>query len=115
METVLRRLLEIEGVTGALFIGRDGLVVASTLTGEEEELLGAMVAACFDSCDRYIEQLGMGPVRYALFETPGGLVQAADAGEVLIAARSTLPSGIGRVRLELQQAAQRMAQEMGGR
>lgn len=115
MDTFLRRLVEIEGVTGALFVGKDGLVVASTMEGDDEELLGAMAAACFDSSVRYIEQLGMGSVRYALFETPGGVVQVADGGDVLIAVRSTIQAGLGRIRMELSQAARRMAHEMGAR
>jgi predicted regulator of Ras-like GTPase activity (Roadblock/LC7/MglB family) len=115
MDTFLRQLMEIEGVTGVLFAGKDGLVVASTLEGEDEELLGAMVAACFDSSLRYIEQLGMGQVCYALFETPGGIVQVADGGEVLVAAQSTPHAGIGRIRLELQHVATQLAREIGAR
>lgn len=115
MENFLRRLMEIEGVTGALFVGRDGMVVASTLAGDEEELLGAMVAACFDSSERYIGQVGLGTVRYALFETPGGSIQVADAGEVLIAAQANPQAGLGRIRLELGQIARQMAQEIGSR
>lgn len=109
METILQRLLEIEGVTGALCAGKDGLVVASTLAGEDEELLGAMAAACFDSTMRYIDQLGMGSVRYALFETPGGAIQLADAGEVLIVVQCTQRAGLGRIRMELSRAVQRLA------
>lgn len=115
METYLRRLMEIQGVTGALFVGRDGLVVASTLAGDEEEMLGAMVAACLDSSERYIGQVGLGTVRYALFETPGGSIQVADGGEVLVAARADPHAAMGHIRLELQQIAKRVAQETGSR
>jgi predicted regulator of Ras-like GTPase activity (Roadblock/LC7/MglB family) len=115
VETFLRRLMEIDGVTGALFVGRDGMVVASTLAGDEEELVGAMVAACLDSSERYIGQVGLGSVRYALFETPGGSIQVADGGEVLVAARSAPQAALGHIRLELQQIARRMVQEIGSR
>lgn len=110
MDATLRRLVEIEGVSGALFAGKDGLVVASTLEGEDEEVLGAMAAAAFDAAGRYIEQLGMGAVRYVHFETPAGIIQAADAGEMLVVVRSTGETSIGRVRLELTRAAQHLAQ-----
>lgn len=110
MDATLRRLVEIEGVSGALYAGKDGLVVASTLEGEDEEMLGAMAAAAFDAAERYIEQLGMGAVRFVLFETPAGTVQAADAGEMLVVVRSTNQAGIGQIRLELTRAAQRLAQ-----
>jgi uncharacterized protein len=115
VETYLRRLMEIEGVTGALFVGRDGMVVASTLGSEEEELVGAMIAACLDSSERYIGQVGMGTVRYALFETPGGSIQVADGGDVLVAAQATPHAALGHIRLELQRIARRTAQETGAR
>jgi uncharacterized protein len=115
VETFLRRLTEIDSVTGALFVSKDGMVVASTVESEEEELLGAMIAAAFDAAGRYIEQLGKGSVRYALFETPGGIVQAADGGEMLVAARSSSQASIGRVRLEVLQIARRLAQDIGAR
>lgn len=113
METVLRRLMEIEGVLGVLLAGKDGLVVASTLDGEEEELLGAMAAACFDSTSRYIEALGMGSVHHALFEMPGGTVQIADGGELLVVVKSTQQAGLGRIRMELAQTVQRLAHQPG--
>lgn len=113
MDTILQRLVEIEGVTGALCVGKDGLVVASSLTGEDEEILGAMAAAAFDAAGRYIEQLGVGTVRYALFEAPGGTAQIADAGEMLVVVRATEQAELGRIRLELTQAARRLAQQVG--
>jgi predicted regulator of Ras-like GTPase activity (Roadblock/LC7/MglB family) len=107
--------MEIEGVTGALFAGKDGLVIASTLDTDHEEVLGAMAAACFDSSARYIEQLGLGTVRYAVFETPGGTVQIADGGDLLAVAQSTTHASVGRVRLELGQIVRQLSQHIGVR
>lgn len=112
METILHRLLEIEGVTGTLLVGKDGLVVASTMEGEDEEYLAAMAAACFDASTRYIEQLGMGDVRHAMFETPGGVVQITDAGDVLIVVRSNYHASIGRIRMESGQASLRLSEQI---
>lgn len=113
MDTILRRFMEIPGVTGALLAGKDGLVVASTLEGEDEELLGAMAAACFDSSSRYIEQLGMGSVRFALFETPGGIIQLADGGDILAVVQSKQQAGLGRIRMELSRAMLRLTHQSG--
>ena len=112
MEQILQRLMEIEGVTGALLIGKDGLVVASAMDGEDEEFLAAMAAACYDASTRYIDQLGMGEVRHALFETPGGTIQVTDGGDLLIVVRSTYSASIGRVRMETGQAALRLAEQI---
>lgn len=113
METILQRLLEIEGVTGALLVGKDGLVVASTLVGEDEEFLAAMAAACHDATQRYIDQIGMGEVAHAMYEMPGGVVQVTDSGELLIVVRSTSSANMGRVRAECRQARLQLAEQIG--
>ena len=112
MEQILARLMEIEGVTGVLLVGKDGLVVASAMEGEDEEFLAAMAAACYDATGRYIDQLGMGEVRYALYETPGGTIQVTDGGDLLIVVRSTYAANIGRVRMESGQAALRLSEQI---
>ena len=113
MDKSLQRLVEIDGVTAALYVGKDGLVVSSSLDGDQEELVGAMVAAAFDATGRYVEQLGTGQVRYALFEAVQGTVHIADGGEILVVVQATTSASIGRIRLELMQAAQRLAQSQG--
>ncbi len=113
METILQRLLAIDGVTGALLTGKDGLVVASTLDGEEEELLGAMAAAAYDAAGRYIEQLGVGDIRHATFETPGGIILVTDGGEMLIIVRCGVQANLGRVRMEVGAASLRLAEQIG--
>jgi predicted regulator of Ras-like GTPase activity (Roadblock/LC7/MglB family) len=113
METILQRLMAIEGVTGALLVGKDGLVTASTMESDEEELVGAMAAATYDATSRYIEQLGMGEVRHSIFETPGGIVQLTDGGDVLIVVRAANAASLGRIRVEATRAAQRLAEQIG--
>ncbi len=112
METILQRLMEIDGVTGTLLVGKDGLVVASAMDGEDEEFLAAMAAACHDATARYIEQLGMGEVRHALFETPGGIISITVAGEILVVVRSPFTANIGRIRMESGQAGLRLAEQL---
>lgn len=113
METILQRLMAIDGVTGALLVGKDGLVIASTMEGEDEELLGAMAAAAYDAVGRYIEQLGMGEVRHSLFETPGGTVQVTDGGDLLIVVRANVQASLGRIRMETGQASLSLAEQIG--
>lgn len=113
METILQRLLGIDGVTGALLVGKDGLVVASTLEGDDEEFLAAMAAASYDVAGRYIAQLGIGEVRHALYETASGTVQVTDSGELLIVVRSNTAANMGRIRMECTQASLRLSEQVG--
>ncbi|HEX6541183.1 MAG TPA: roadblock/LC7 domain-containing protein [Ktedonobacterales bacterium] len=112
METILQRLMAIDGVTGALLVGKDGLVVASAMD-DDDELVGAMAAAAYDASGRYIDQLSIGDIRHVLFETTRGVVQVSDAGDLLIVVRSARDANIGRVRIEMQQAAIRLSEQMG--
>jgi predicted regulator of Ras-like GTPase activity (Roadblock/LC7/MglB family) len=112
METILQRLMAIEGVTGAMLVGKDGLVVASTMEGDAEEILGAMAAAAFDAAGRYIGQLGMGDVRHTIFETRSGTVQVTDGGDLLIVARSSHAANLGRIRMEAQHASVLLAEQV---
>lgn len=113
MEAILQRLMAIDGVTGALLVGKDGLVVASTIGGEDEELLGAMAAAAYDASGRYVEQLALGGVRHALFELGRGSIQITDAGELLIVVRATAPTALGRIRVEAERASRSLAERAG--
>jgi uncharacterized protein len=113
VETILQRLMAIDGVTGALLVGKDGLVVASAMDGEDEEMVGAMAAAAYDASGRYIEQLAMGDIRHVLFETTRGVVQVGDGGDLLVVVRSSRDANIGRVRIEMQQAGLRLSEQMG--
>lgn len=113
METLLQRLMAIDGVTGALLAGKDGLVVASTMEGEDEEILGAMAAAAYDASGRYIDQLNMGDVRHVTFETPGGAVHVSDGGDMLVVVRSVHEANLGRIRIEMLRAGMQLAEQMG--
>ncbi|HEU5349465.1 MAG TPA: roadblock/LC7 domain-containing protein [Ktedonobacterales bacterium] len=113
METILQRLMAIDGVTGALLVGKDGLVVASAMNAEDEEMIGAMAAAAYDASGRYIEQLDVGDIRHALFETTRGVVQVSDCGDLLLVVRSSRDANIGRVRIEMLQAGLRLSEQLG--
>jgi len=52
-------------------------------------------------------------VHQALFEMPGGTVQIAEGGELLVVVKSTQQAGIGRIRMELAQTVQRLAHQPG--
>lgn len=112
MEIILQRLLAIDGVTGALLVGKDGLVIASTIEGDDEEMLGAMAAAAYDAAGRYIEQIDLGSLRSALFELASGSVQVVDGGDLLLVTRCVANTQLGRVRIEMQQASKSLAEHI---
>ena len=110
METILQRLIEIEGVSGAIIVGKDGLVVAGTMDGDDAEVLGAMAAACFSAISRYTEEIGTGEARRAVIEAERGTLYMIEVGDLILVITTQAPTNLGRVRLEMKKACNQILQ-----
>ena len=78
METILQRLTDLDEITGALIIGKDGLIVSGALPGDDEDMLGAMSAAVFGSIASFTLQSVHGETQHVIIETNSGTVQFAE-------------------------------------
>jgi predicted regulator of Ras-like GTPase activity (Roadblock/LC7/MglB family) len=113
VETLLGPLLEIEGVSGALLVGKDGLLIAGKAYDHDTEMIGAMAAACLGSLNRYTEQIGHKAVRHAIIETPQGSIQVREiSADTLLVVLSTSTANLGRVRLDMARVAQRVRERV---
>jgi uncharacterized protein len=110
VETVLQRLIDLDEITGTLIIGKDGLVVAGMLPGDEEEMLSAMSAAVFGSIASYSEQTNHGETRHVIIETENGSVQFAEAGDLILVVTTKGESNAGRVKIEMKKACRQLAE-----
>lgn len=115
METILQRLAEIAGVAQALLVGKDGLIVAGTMSSnEDEEVLGAMAAACFSAMLHYSQEIGTGELRQAIIQAAHGTLHLTEIDSDLILVVSTLPQvNLGRIRFEMALAGQQLAERVG--
>ncbi len=102
METILQRLAELNDVTGAILVGKDGLIVAGTLHTEDEEVIGAMSAAAFGSITNYTKQINNGGMRHVIIETDKGTIQLEEAGDLILIVTTHSSSNLGRVRIEMK-------------
>ncbi len=110
MDTILQRLTDLDEISGALIVGKDGLIVAGTLHSEDEEVLGAMSAAVIGSIANYTAQINSGATRYVIIETHTGMVQLAEVGDLILVVTTTPTGNLGRVRLEMQKACYQLSQ-----
>ena len=78
METILQRLTDLDEISGALLIGKDGLIVSGALQNEDEEMLGAMSAAVFGSIANFTTQVNNGDILHVILETQNGIIQLAE-------------------------------------
>lgn len=110
METVLQRLVDLDEITSTLIIGKDGLVVAGALPGDEEDMLSAMTAAVFGSIANYTEQTNHGGARHIMIETEKGTIQFAEAGELILVVTTQGTTNAGRVKIEMKRACKQLAE-----
>ncbi len=110
METILQRLTELDEISGAILIGKDGLIVAGALHSEDEEMLGAMSAAIFGSIANFTEQLNNSSMHHVIVETHSGTMQLAEVGDLILVVTTHSASNLGRVRLEMKKASRQLTQ-----
>ena len=109
METILQRLTELDEITGAILVGKDGLIVSGALHSEDEEMLGAMSEAIFGSISDYTAQINNGDLHHVIIETSTGTVQFAEVGELILVVTTSPSSNLGRVRLEITKACRQLS------
>ncbi len=110
MDTILQRLMDLDDITGTLVIGKDGLIVAGALPGDDEDMLGAMSAAVFGSIASYTAQTNHGEARHIIIETNHGMVQFAEAGDLILVVTTRSGSNAGRVRIEMKKTCRQLAE-----
>ena len=108
METILQRLAELDDVTGAILVGKDGLIVAGTLHTEDEEVIGAMSAAAFGSITNYTKQINNGGMRHVIIETDKGTIQLEETGDLILIVTTHSSSNLGRVRIEMKKTCRQL-------
>jgi len=110
VETILQRLTELDEISGAILIGKDGLIVSGALHNEDEEMLGAMSAAAFGSIANYTTQINNGEMHHVIIETHSGTVQLEEVGELILVVTTRTSTNLGRVRLEMKKASRQLTQ-----
>ncbi|GAC1384284.1 MAG: roadblock/LC7 domain-containing protein [Ktedonobacteraceae bacterium] len=110
METILQRLTDLDDITGAILVGKDGLIVTGTLHSEDEEVIGAMAAAAFGSMTNFITQMNSGSMRHVIIEAQNGTLQLEEVGDLILVVTTPSASNLGRVRIEMKKACRQILQ-----
>lgn len=91
LDQLLQRIDGCEGVQGSLIVGRDGLVIASSLPPTyEKELVGAIASSMLTNLDVQGKKMRVGSTRLALLDTENALVMlvALQVGVLVVMAPS---------------------------
>ncbi len=114
MEHFLRGFFEIDGVTGALLIDKDGLIIASALDPARAEMHAAQAATAFDGCAAYASQISPGSARMVTLETGTHAILIAAAADLLIVVETSANTQLGHLRLEARRVAAAITNHLRG-
>ena len=111
MRQIVDDLLRIEGVIGALIVGKDGLVVASTLhNADDGEVLAAMSAAVYGEINKATRRIGVGRLVDAIIDAQDGSILLLEAREMILAVITQRVVNLGLVKLEMRGGDKRIAE-----
>ena len=111
MRHIVEDLIRVDGVIGSLLVGRDGLVIASTLLDEEDaEVLGAMSAAVFGEIDKATKRVGIGILVDAIIDAKDGSILLLEARDMILTVVTQRMVNLGLVKMEMRRAAKRIGE-----
>lgn len=111
MRHIVEDLIRVDGVIGSLLVGRDGLVIASTLIDDEDaEVLGAMSAAVFGEIDKATKRIGIGTLVDAIIDAKEGSILVLEARDVILTVVTQRMVNLGLVKMEMRRAAKRISE-----
>lgn len=111
MRKIVEDLIRVEGVIGSLIVGKDGLVVASTLLDPEDgEVLGAMSAAVYGEINKSTKRIGVGGLVDAIIDAQDGSILLLEARDLILVVITQRVINLGLVKLEMRKAAKRIAE-----
>lgn len=115
LEEVLRNLNRIGGVEALAVASRDGLLIASTISGKQHaETFAAMSATMLGAAETATTELGKGIPDRVIIESKHGRIIATGAGSKALLIVMTQPSaGLGLILIETAKASEKIKQILG--
>ncbi|MBN2014940.1 MAG: roadblock/LC7 domain-containing protein [Candidatus Altiarchaeota archaeon] len=102
LEKILTDLNSVEGVTGSLVTGKDGLVIAQRApAGVDVDLASAMTATIFGTGDRAIKELKQGEIVQGMLEGTAGKTLVIAGKDAILMVMTSPRVNLGLVRIEM--------------
>lgn len=103
LERILADLNGVEGVTGSLVSGRDGLIIAERAPeGTDTDLACAMASTLFGTGEKAAEELSQGDVSQAMVEANGGKLLLIAGEQAILMAMTDPEVNLGLIRIEMR-------------
>lgn len=108
IDSWLANIDRVGGVTGSIVVGRDGLVIASTLPPQlDRELVGAIASSLFSNSDHQCKKMTMGTLHQAILETEMGVLVmiSIELGVLVVVSQDTSNLDLPQVLMAISAAA----------
>jgi predicted regulator of Ras-like GTPase activity (Roadblock/LC7/MglB family) len=108
---ILNNLIEVEGITAAVLVGRDGFVIESV--GESKidmEAVGALVTIAFSAFEGMGKDLNIGAATQIMSEFERSMVMAVAIGEeAILAIVAAANANLGSIRFQVKRYSRELA------
>jgi len=104
VRNLLGDLVNVEGITSAVVIGRDGFVIEGLASnGMDTDALGAVVSTGLGSAEVIGRELGTGMMSQALYEYKDGVIMMSTVGrDAILAVVADLQANLGNIRYQVK-------------
>ncbi len=115
LEEILRNLKKTGGVEASAIASRDGLLIASTISGKQHaETFAAMSATMLGAAETASAELGKGIPDRVIIESKYGKIIATGAGPKALLIVMTEPkAGLGLILIETEKASEKIKHILG--
>jgi hypothetical protein len=114
LDRILADINKITGVKGALVTGRDGLIIASTVSGDPDpEAAGALATTIYTTAERSMEDLGEGDTNQVIIEGNNGKILMVASGEGILVVFTEPTVNLGFLRMEMKKTVTRIKAALG--
>jgi predicted regulator of Ras-like GTPase activity (Roadblock/LC7/MglB family) len=110
LKEILGEFLNVEGVSAAVVVGRDGFVIESATSGKMDiDALGAMASTGIGTSEAMGKELGKGELTQMLVELDKGpIIISPLSKDELIAIVADITANLGRIRYEVKKNKERL-------
>jgi len=115
LRDLLHDLLRTEGVSMAVLVGRDGLVIdgASARSGIDIDVIGAVISTGIGSAEVMGNELKTGSMTQGMLEYENGAIIMGPAGDAILVAVADAQANLGMVRYQLKKRSPEIAKLLG--
>ncbi|MBM3258209.1 MAG: roadblock/LC7 domain-containing protein [Candidatus Sericytochromatia bacterium] len=100
LDQMLQRIQAVRGASGALIVGRDGLVISAQLSSDHDrEMLGAIASSMFANLEVQVRKMQVGKLGWAMMDCSEGslMIVGLEIGVLVVLAEGVAELDIGGV------------------